>query len=313
MSQDYTSNPVIFGLTKGSWFMIIAATLFATGSMVIKLAGQSLAPTEVVFSRAVIGIPLCVWLLRREGRPLLGRRRALLSLRGILGGFAFLLLVVTFIRLPIGDGTVIFYIHPVLILFTSAVFLGERAGWQGLVCGVACVIGVTLVAKPTLLFGEGTVRLDSLGVLAAVGAAMCASFAVVTIRGLTRTEPPAGIMLYPLLFLLVFAPLAGMGEWRWPQGGEWFWLAATGIVLNMAQFVMTKGYALETAFKASAMSYSEVLVATSLGIAVFGDDWDLLSLAGAALIIGSALSLNPLVGGWLRAVSGRRGAEASGR
>lgn len=280
-----------FGLAPGMWVLIFSALLFSIGALCTKYAGQNVPTSELLFGRGLIGLVIISWILRREGQPFLGNRRWLLALRGFFGFSAFWATMYSYVHLPLGDATVLFYIHPLIVFATSSVFLGEKFGVKGLVCALLSLVGVILVVHPSFIFG-GDARLDPMAVVIALLGAVGAAGAYTCIRGLTKTEHPVGIMVYPVLLTVTITPFVGFWQgWVWPSPMEWIALLTLAVVTNAAQFVRILGLSKVPAGRGTAVGYIEIVFAFLWGVSVFSDAVDPLALAGAGLVIACTLVL----------------------
>jgi drug/metabolite transporter (DMT)-like permease len=269
----------------------------------VKLAAERLPSQEIVAARAAISLGLSVGLLRRAGvRPLLGRRRGLLLLRGLFGFAGLSCVFYAVAHLPLAEATVLQYLHPVFTAGLAALFLRETLGPGWTVGTLLALLGVALVARPGPLAGSDW-GLDPFATAVAVGGAFFSGCAYVTVRRLAREEHPLVIVLYfPLVTLPATMPgllTAGL----WPRGLEWLWLAGVGVLAQLGQVWLTRGLQLEPAGRATALAYLQVVFAAVLGAAVFGDRPGSLVVAGAALV---------LLGAFLAGRTRRGGGGSSG-
>nr|HEX4318992.1 DMT family transporter [Kofleriaceae bacterium] len=272
--------------SRGVVSMIASAAGFSVMSLLVKVAAHRGLPTgEVVLARAVVTLAISVAMVRRAGVAASGTRRGRLFLRGVLGfgGLAGYYLAIA--HLPLADATTLQNIVPLLTALLAWRLLGERVGGGtaiALACGLA---GVVVVANPT--GGDGA--FDAVGVVAALGGAVCSAFAYVTVRELSRTEPPLVIVMY---FPIVSVPLAipwALSDWVTPAPIDWLLLAGIGAATQVGQVFLTLGLAAERAGRASSVNYVQIVFAMAWQLAVFGDVPTPTTIAGAALIIAGTL------------------------
>lgn len=283
-------HPATRGPRPGVRYMVGSALAFAGMSALVKLAAQRLPSQEIVAARAAIALVLSVALLRRAGvSPLLGRRRGLLLLRGLLGFGALSCVFYAVAHLPLAEATVLQYTHPVFTAGLAALLLGEALGPRWLGGTALSLLGVLLIARPgPLAGGDPGWGLDPFATAVALTGAFLSGCAYVTVRRLAREEHPLVIVLY---FPLVTAPatLPGLlAHGLWPRGLEWLWLAGVGVLAQLGQVWLTRGLQLEPAARATALAYLQVVFAAALGAVVFGDVPGPLAVAGAALVLGGA-------------------------
>ena len=269
----------------GLRYMAGAAFFFSLMTLFVKLAGRTLPTMEVVFARSLFVAVVMTVLLRREGTSLLGHNRTLLVVRGVVGATALSLFYFAIPRLPLGDVTAIFYTTPIWTALAAAFFLRERTAGLVFVSMAVSLLGVLAIAKPSFLLG-GFDALDALGVGAALSASVLSGLVYTVVRQLRTTDAPYVIIFY-LSAIGALGALPFAGNWVWPSGTEWAWLLGVSVTTLLAQIYLTKGLHLEQAGRAISVGYLQVVFAFVWGALVFGDLPDLLSLVGAAAIVGS--------------------------
>ncbi|EGJ51004.1 DMT family transporter [Desulfocurvibacter africanus] len=282
---------VAFGsLSPGIRCMIIAAFWFSIGSAFTKLAGARLPFMEVVWVRAAFGLVFTLWLLHRAGIRSQGNRRGLLLARGLFGFSAMAMSFYGYMRLPLGEATVLFFLNPVFVAVLAALFLGERLNRDSVLCVLAGLGGALLIAKPPFLFGHGQ-ALDVLGTLAALGGAFMAGCTYILVRKLGATEQPLTQVLYLSGVAFCCSGVPAAATWIWPSGREWLLLLGIGLATQAAQVFMTKGYSLEPAGRASAATYFQIPLAAVWSGLIFGDLPDVWSMLGTLLIVAATMVL----------------------
>ena len=271
--------------------MAASAVWFSLMSLLVKLAGHGLPSHQIVLVRAVICLVLSVAWLRLAGVSLWGNNRRLLLLRGVLGTSSLLCFYYSLVHLPFAEAVVIQYIAPVLTAALAAVLLSERPTGR-LAAALACSLGgVVLIARPAVLFGDAAADLDSLAVSLALVGSLSTALVFVLVRRLGDREDPLTVVFYfPLCAVPIVTPLA-IPVWVWPTPLEWLILAGVGVATQVAQVHMTRGLQLEPAGRASAVGYLQVVMAAAWGALFFDELPDLVSAAGAVLIVGATLAL----------------------
>ena len=133
-----------------------AAFFYSAMSCSAKLAGAHLSVWQIGVGRFVLGLVLVPVIVRALGLSLWGRQRGLLTLRGLCGAIAFLLLVAAFQRIPLSLAMVLFYLYPAFTAILSPWVAGEptpKGDWP-FICGA--FMGTTLILWPA----ESTGSLD---------------------------------------------------------------------------------------------------------------------------------------------------------
>jgi drug/metabolite transporter (DMT)-like permease len=284
-------------LTNGSLFMLGSALAFSLMTVCVKLAGQRLPSQEIVLARALVSLVLSLALLRRAGVAPLGTHRRWLILRGLCGFAGLSCVFYSVTHLPLAEATIIQYLHPTFTALLAAAVLGERLGGRTALASAISLLGVVLVARPGWLAGAWTSAgaaasaLDPLAVTAAVGGAFFSGAAYVVVRRLAGREDPLVIVLYfPLVTVPATLPTV-IGRFVWPQGVEWVWLLAIGVLTQLGQVWLTRGLQKLPAARGTALSYVQVVFAIVWGMAFFGETPGTLALLGAMLVIGGTLAV----------------------
>jgi len=277
--------------TAGLRYMAVGAFWFSVMSLLVKVAGERLPSQQIVLARAVVTLALSWAMVRRAGVSPWGKARGRLALRGLAGAVGLTCFYFSLVHLPLAEATVIQYMNPVFTAVLAGALLGERMGRREVACVFLSLAGVVLVTHPAVLFG-GEARLSPLYVGIALTGALGSAIAYTTIRTLRDEHPLVVVFYLPLLTVPITIPplLFGSGA-RWPTPVEWLVLAGIGVATQVAQVYMTRGLQMERAGRATAVGYLQIVFAALWGILFFGEAPDAWSFAGAALIVGSTLTL----------------------
>lgn len=278
-------------IPPGLRYMAASAFFFSLMYLLVKVAGRRLPSQEVVLARAVITAALSYAALRGAGVAALGTKRKLLLLRGVLGFVALSCTYYAAVHLPLAEATVIQYTNPIFTALGAAWLLRERMGGREAACVVGSLVGVVLVAQPSLLFGSGA-RLDPFAAAVALVGALLSASAYVVVRKIGEAEHPLVIVYYLALVSAVGSLPVLATSAVWPRPWEWLLLLGVGLTTQAAQVYMTRGLQLERAGRATSIGYLQIVLAALWGIVFFGEIPDRWSVAGASLIIGSTLALS---------------------
>jgi drug/metabolite transporter (DMT)-like permease len=266
----------------GVRFMALAALAFSGMAVCAKWAGARIPTAELVFARGAVALGLSVALVWRAGIPMWGRRRGLLVMRGVWGFLALWCVYAALVRLPLAEATVLQYLNPIFTALLAAVWLGERDD-RAVVASIALsMLGVVLVTRPGFLSG-GASALDPLGVALGIAGAFFSACAYVGVRTLAASEHPLVIVLYFPLVATPAAIPAMLPVATWPRGLEWLALIGIGLLAQVGQIFLTRGFQHEPAARATALSYLQVVFAAAWGVLFFGE------LPGPAAVLGAVL------------------------
>ncbi|HEX9106659.1 MAG TPA: DMT family transporter [Longimicrobiales bacterium] len=275
---------------RGLRYMALGAFFFSFMSLLVKLGGRRLPTQEMVLARSATML-LLSWIgLRRAGLSWIGaRHRPLLVMRGAFGFAALSCFYFALVRLPLGDANVIQFTNPAFTALFATWVLGERLRLREVGAVVTSLAGVTLIARPSFLFG-GVSALDPRVVGIAVLGAICSAAAYVTVRRAEGVHALVIIFYFSLVSVIGSIP-AGWSAMVWPTPAEWLLLFAIGATTQIAQLYMTRGFQLERAGRAAAVGYLQVVFAASWGALVLHELPDLATFGGFALVILATLAL----------------------
>ena len=281
--------------SHGLLFALGGFSLLSLGDAVVKTIAGAWPGTAVALTRYAIGAALLgVLLWHREGRAgfRLTRWRWHL-LRGLGVAVATVAFFSALFVMPMAEATSISFTSPILTALLAAPILGERLKPVSLVAMLLAFIGVVIVLRPSFAelgltallpllaaFGMSVLMLGNRAV-AGSGSALAMQFAVAA------------------LALPVLAAAALAGHWSGlPQfrvgAVDWTIVARCAVVActaSTAHWLIYRGTERTGAARVAPMTYVQMLVALTLGVAVFGDRPDGIALIGAAVIIAGGLLL----------------------
>lgn len=278
-------------LRSGLLWMGGAAFFFSLMTLFIKLAGRHLPSQQIVLVRSAVTLIYSYIAVRWAGVSPWGERRGLLILRGLFGFGAMICFYLALTKLPLADTTAIFFSNPVLTALFAAAFLDERLGLSELLGALLSFAGICLIAQPTFLFGADGESLNLLYVGVTVLGAICAAAGYATVRALRTTEDPTVVVFYlPLVATLGSIPTVGLVDMQWPTLYEWGLLVG-GVALTgqIALVLLTEGLNRARAGQAMPITYLQIVFAAVWGLLFFDEVPDLLTVIGAALVVGGTL------------------------
>jgi drug/metabolite transporter (DMT)-like permease len=283
-------------MDRGVLFMLLASLLFAFMGACAKVVSESMPSLEVVFFRNIFGVLIIGAAIVKSPMKHKGGKPFLLFFRGFMGFVALLAFFYNIANIPLGDAMTFSKTSPIFTAIFAWLFLQERLpvrGWMAVFVGF---IGIVLITKPTGLMLSKT---DWLGILSGVGAAL----AYTAVRELKRYYDTRAIVLSfmtvgtvgPLLLMMIspYVDIPEMdflfGEFVWPRGVTWFYIAAMGIFATLAQVYMTRAYGESQAGIVGAVSYTNIIFAIIIGL-FLGDSFpETVTILGIILIIFSGV------------------------
>ena len=272
---------------RGAILMVLAMALFAVEDMFIKLVSDTLSVGQILTMLGLGGSVAFGSVVIAQRGALFSRAmftpaiivRAAGEVIGTLGFVSAISLT------PLSSASAILQATPLVVTLGAALFLGEQVGWRRWAAVLIGLSGVLLIIRPGLDSFEPLSVLALLGVL---GLAM---------RDLGTRRVPAGISSMQLSFLgfLVIIP-AGIGlmlatgtAWTGPGPRGWGLMAAALGIGLFAYYAIVVAMRMGEVSFVTPFRYSRLIFAMVIGVAVFGERPDTLTLCGAAIIVGSGI------------------------
>jgi len=271
--------------------MLLGTLFFSAMTVFAKLAGERLPTMELVLARVLVTLVMSWWAIHSLGIYPWGNNKKLLLMRGFAGFMGLSCYFYAINHLPLADATVIQFCNPMLAALIAAVALKEPLRGLDVFATVFSMAGIVLVAQPSFLFASGQ-HLDPVAVVVGIVGAIFSAIAYVVIRRLGSTEHHMVVVLYfPLVTGPASLPLLALEGLVLPQGIEWLLLLGIGVTAQLGQIEITKGFALETAGRASSVTYLQIVLAYSWGVLFFGEYPNTISIVGAFLVVLGVFSL----------------------
>lgn len=272
--------------------MLGSSFFFSLMALLVKLL-QRFSTFELVFWRSVLMTIFATGNLLWRGIHPLGSKQVafILSIRGILG-FGFMGAYYYAIKiLPLSDAVVINYTSPVLTAIAAVFVLGEPIAKIDFLGIALSMTGVIMVSKPSFIMGmlgQDVKPLPVNGVLGALGAAVFSTAVYLLLRFSKGIEPMVstnyfavwGIVISPVMSLLFNEAL------HVPTSTETLLIILLAVLSVVGQNLMNIGLAMESAGKAVAMNYTQVVFSLFYQVVLLGNytGVDRMGLTGAGLI-----------------------------
>ena len=270
------------GAVRGIAWMVVTGLLFVAVTAVIRAMGPTLPAPEAAFLRYLIGFVLLgssifKLVTHLPRRPVLG----LFVWRGVAHALGVSLWFYAMARIPIAEVTAIGYITPILVTLGAAALFGERLKLRRVFGVVAGFVGAIVIIRP----GFETI---SGGQIAQLGAAtfFAASY-LLTKRLTAHASPEAIVAMLTLFCTLGLLPLA-LVDWVWPTARDMLYLTATALLATAGHYTMTKALAAAPISVTQPVNFLQLVWATLVGLAFFGEAIDPWVILGGAIIIGAA-------------------------
>jgi drug/metabolite transporter (DMT)-like permease len=272
---------------KGIVLMLAAMAGFTIEDAFIKQLSSTISIGQILI---IIGLCSCVFFALVaiiNGHSLLARNlwtRATLT-RMLAEAVAAVAFVTSLSLVPISTVAAVFQVTPLTITMGAALFLGERVGWRRWLAVLVGFIGVLLIIRP----GFGGFNPSVLWVLVAVLG--------VAVRDLVTRVIPAQVESSVISFQ-AFASLIVAGAicvLVSPQvmvpiaGKELVYFGCTIVFSISGYYAIVLAVRVGNASIVASFRYSRLLFSLLVGIFIFNESVDMLTLVGSVIIIGSGL------------------------
>jgi len=227
--------------------------------------------------------------------------RPLLVVRGLTGFTALSGMFFSLKYLSLSDAVVLRFIAPILTGFTGTIFLKERVSLKEFVAGLCGFSGVVLIARPQALFGATSGSpLDGvkpgqrmISITAALIGVVAATGSYTLLRAIGKrahalhvnTYFSAQCVLLSTIGMIIFN-VHPVIPTRVLTLVLMFLVSLLGLA---AQTFLAMGFQRETASRGSLAMYTSIVFAVMFEFIVFGTIPTPLSMAGAIIIISSAI------------------------
>ncbi|MEM7116350.1 MAG: DMT family transporter [Chloroflexota bacterium] len=266
--------------SRSAIFMVLAMLGFVFNDTLTKLSSADVGVFQAMFIRAAmlsLFIGLLVW---RQGLPLnpLAYLDKMLWLRIVAEIGGAILFFTALFNMPLANVTAVLQVTPLLITLILALFLGEQVGWRRYLAIFAGFLGVMFIIRP----GSSGFNIYSLAALGAVVG--------IVIRDLATQRVPSHIPSLFVVYATTVINALTTGLLTFVNGWEPIGWTTYGILAGAACFVYV-GYIFsvltmrvgEASFTAT-FRYTSLVWAILMGVLVFGDFPDGLTLLGAGIV-----------------------------
>jgi len=278
-------NPV-----RGIALKVTSVIIFVCMFALIKATSQDVPAGEAVFFRSLFAVPvLIIWLIIRGDFPATLKAKDPMGhvWRGLMGTCAMACGFLAIGLLPLPEVVAIGYAAPLLVTMPAAMFLGERIRLVRFSALLLGLFGVMLILSPRLTFleTEVTTRLQTIGALVALMAAMFSALAQVFARKLVATETTGSIVFYFSLMSSFLALLTIPFGWQMPDTHATFLLVTAGFLGGVGQILLTESYRHAEVAVIAPFEYCSIILALLVGYFVFDELPTGIMMAGVSLIV----------------------------
>ncbi len=196
------------------------------------------------------------------------------GVRVLMGGAGMVLLYIAFSVMPTAKAVALGFMGPVFTVIGAAIYLKERMGLLrtfGITLGM---LGAFLITRPDLDFMKdgGAQSVTFWAFLLPLGSAACFAVCKIVGRELTNLGDSASLLtVYLLVFMAPVCLIPASFHWVTPEGIQWLWLLALGVLASLAHYAMAQSYACAEIVFLTPFGFSRLLFSAAIAFAAFGE------------------------------------------
>jgi len=266
--------------------MSVNMLAFVVNDAFMKFLFIDISIYQAIFLRGVITIPMLAMMAVYRNQITFSVNKSdwkyiWLRVAGEVGAAVFFLSALA--QIPLANVTAILQAVPLTVTMAAALFLRETVGWRRWFAIIIGFLGVTIIVRPGV---EGF----SVYSLYAIAAVFCVTIRDIATRKLSKDVPTSLVaMITGVAITLYGAIMLPSVVWVTLTGTHWFLLilAAIAIVFGYVFSVLAMRTG-ETSFIAP-FRYTAMIWAIGLGIILFNDWPDNLTLLGTTIVIATGI------------------------
>lgn len=266
--------------------MLISTLSFACMNGIVKNLVHISAPQIVLF-RSFGSLFFTFGFLLRNNISILGNKKKLLVLRGLVGVTSMTLFFMSTKYLPIGTAVSLRYLAPIFASILAVFFLKEKVKPVQWLCFLIAFSGVIILKG-----FDSQVSLHGLAL--AFSSAIFSGLVYVVLSKIGKSDHPVVVVNYFMVISTVVGGVLTINNWVTPIGLEWLMLLALGAFGYFGQVFMTKAFQVASTTQVAPLKYLEVLFTVLFGVFLFAEIYTLWSVLGMLMII-LGLVLNAVV------------------
>ena len=270
--------------TKGAALIFVACGFFCIAGSLIKF-GSYIGAYKLAFFRFVIGLCLIATAAMSGRVKLVFNNKKLLFLRGLAGGTAVFIGILSITKLGLGKGMVLVSSYPIFASIFSAIFLKERLRIINFAALFTAVVGVYFVAYDK---GQGfTLLVFGRYELLAVMGAVIAGVAITLIRKLHDTDDSVAIYFSQCVVGMWLVIIPAFKGGTAVELKAVFILLGMGVSITIGQLLMTQGMKYVPVKIGSLLLLLDPVLCYIAGVVIFSEPLTFFCLFGSVLVIGS--------------------------
>ena len=265
----------------GATLMTCCVLAYVLNDAVMKLLFADIDFFQAIFLRGLVSLPpllILAFMTKTLLQKYSAKNQRLLIIR-ILAEIGTTVTFLTALKhMPLANVTAILQSLPLAITMAAAIFLGEPVGWRRWSAICVGFTGVLIIIRP------GLAGFNSYSLLA-LAAVILLTVREISTRQLDNKIPTVTVALSTTLGITAFAALMLIGtEWADINFASWSLIIAAAAAVTVATLLSVVAMRTGDIGFVSPFRYTSLIGAIGLGILLFGEWPDGITLLGAAII-----------------------------
>ena len=265
----------------GAALMTCCVLAYVLNDAVMKLLFADIDFFQAIFLRGLVSLPpiLILALMTKTLLQKYSTKNQRLIIIRILAEIGTTVTFLTALKhMPLANVTAILQSLPLAITMAAAIFLGEPVGWRRWSAICVGFTGVLIIIRP------GLAGFNSYSLLA-LAAVILLTVREISTRQLDNKIPTVTVALSTTLGITAFAALMLIGtEWADINFASWSLIIAAAAAVTVATLLSVVAMRTGDIGFVSPFRYTSLIGAIGLGILLFGEWPDGITLLGAAII-----------------------------
>ncbi len=273
-----------------SLWALAASAFFSIMGACVKFCTTGMGSFELVFYRSIFGVIFIAFFVLSKGQTLKTQHFGHHMIRSFLGVASVALWFYALSKMQFGTCMTLIYTTPLFMALNFIILAkarGDKAPWLMTLAILAGFAGIVAMLKPG-------VDNDAL-----IPALICLAVAVIDLVSYWQmkrmgdlNEPSWRIVFYFCVLGIVFAAIGTMftGGFHMPDTLGVFGLLGMGLCATLGQICTTKSYAYGNMLLSSCLGFSAIPFSAIIGVLLFNDTLDMVSLIGMTLILSAGMT-----------------------
>ena len=277
---------VISDKSKGMLLILLSAFCYSLMTVLLKYV-NGVSSIQKCFVRNAVTCVIAVVIMTREKNVwnnVTVRNGLYLFLRALFGTSSMVLYYYAVDRMMVANITILSMTAPFFCVIISAIILHEKVKPYHIFALLMAFAGILLVAKP------GNASESAIPILAALFNAVFSAMGLVMTRILGKHHVDSGLVLLVSSVVGIVATVVLNGKQQFAIGmKDLMILVLSGVIGGIGNYCVTRAYGYAPAKEISIFDYSQIVFSMLLGLWLFSEMPDSLSIAGYLMVTSAAV------------------------